>query len=217
MSGEIAKVGTALATDPGAEEAARAEEVRAWLVQLRGGAPFLSSADGKLLADWLDARVPVPTILHAIECVAERRRAKRTRTPFTLQSCRATVEKLAKHGMGWRVPTDLAGALAPPDPDVLVQEALAELAALPEGDAEARARHACAVLRRFHERVWDGLGDERDRLIAEAAEDLAPLRALMSEGEFTRACEEHARDRVRARYPTLSATRVWEEFGLGLA
>ncbi len=197
-------------------DAARAEEVRAWLVQLRGGAPFLSAADGKVLADWLDAGVPVPTILRALEQVAARRRAKRTRAPFSLQGCRAAVEKLAKAGGGWRVPSDLVAALAPDAPDALAAAALAELGAL-DGDAETRARAACAILRRFHERVWEGLGEERVALLSAAAEELGPLRDALGEEGFRRACEEHARDRVRARYPTLSATRVWEEFGLGLA
>jgi hypothetical protein len=209
-------VNEAVATAADDDIVARAEEVRAWLVQLRGGAPFLSSADGKLLADWLDAGVPVPTILRGLEQVAERRRAKRTRTPFTLTSCRAVVERLAKNHLAWRVPTDLSAALAPAAPDALASAALTELAAL-QGDAETRARRACAVLRRFHDTVWDALGDERAAVLAAAAEDLGPLAEVLGEEGFRRACEEHARDRVRARYPTLSATRVWEEFGLGVA
>ena len=203
-----------------AQVAACAEEVRAWLVQLRGGAPFLSAADGKLLADWLDARIPVLTILHGIEVVAERRRAKRTRTPFTLVSCRGTVEKLSKRAQAWRVPTDLRGALAPAPAgsgaDPRVDAVLGQLAAL-DGEAPERARQACALLRAFHADVWDSLGDEQAALLTEAEADLADLGALLGEAACARACEEHARDRVRARYPTLSATRVWEEFGLGIA
>lgn len=199
-----------------AEDAARAEEVRAWLVQLRGGAPFLSAADGKLLVDWLDAKIPVPTILHGIELVAERRRARRTRTPFSLSSCRATIEKLARVGGGWRSPADLVLALSPAEPNALVAQALLELSVITGDDPEARARSACAVLRRFHARAWEGLGEERATLLAEAAEDLVTLQTLLGHDGFERACEEHARDRVRARYPTLSATRVWEEFGLGM-
>lgn len=198
------------------EDAARAEEVRAWLVQHRGGAPFLSPLDGRLLVEWLVARVPVPTILRGIELVAERRREKRTRAPFTLQACKATVERLVKHGGGWRIPTDLAAALAPDTTDAAVERALAELRALPEVVLEERARHALAILRRFHEDVWAGLGEERAALLAEAADELMPLRDALGSDGFARACEEHARDRVRARYPTLSARRVWEEFGLGV-
>lgn len=202
--------------EPGPEDAA--EEVRAWLVQLRGGAPFLSSADGELLSTWLEAGVPVVTILRGLEAVGERRRAKRTRTPFTLRSCKATVERLAGRKSAWRVPVDLAAALAPEvvapvDP---VAALLAELRAL-EGSAEARADRACVLLRQFHQQVWDGLGDERNALITAAEEELAPLREALGAEAFRRACEEHARDRVRTRYPTLTVARVWEEFGLGLA
>ena len=99
--------------------------------------------------------------------------------------------------------------------DARVVEVLAELAAL-EGGAPERARRACGILRQFHARVWEGLGDEQKTLMAEAGEDLAELRDLLGQEGFLRACEEHARDRVRARYPTLSATRVWEEFGFGM-
>ena len=197
--------------------AAAAEEVRAWLVHHRGGAPFLSSADGVQLAAWLDGGVPVTTILLAIDRVAARRVAKRVRTPFTLRSCVATVRKLQGAQKSWRVPKDLGAALAPAAPDDLARAALDELAALAEPDLEQRARAACAVLRRFHERVWDALGDERAALLAAAAEELAPLRDALGASEYGRACEELARDRVRARYPSLSAARVWEEFGLGLA
>ena len=55
----------------------KAEEVRAYLVQIRGGAPFLSGADGQVLIRWLDDEIPVPAILSAIDSVCERRRAKR--------------------------------------------------------------------------------------------------------------------------------------------
>jgi hypothetical protein len=200
------------------ENAARAEEVRAWLVLLRGGAPFLSSADGRLLATWLDAGVPVPTILHGIERVAERRRARRTRTPFTLVSCRGVVEKIAHQGSSWRVPADLAAALVPAGGagDAAVDAALAELAAAEGADPAARAELACGVLRRFHAQVWASLGPERDVLLAAAADEIADLRGALPEDAWHRACEEIARDRVRARYPSLSATRVWEEFGLGM-
>jgi hypothetical protein len=203
--------------EPATARALAAEEVRAWLVHHRGGAPFLSAADGALLATWLEAGVPVTTLLRAIERVAARRVAKRTRTPFTLRSCEATVRKLQGEQVSWRIPRDIVAALAPEAPDELARAALDELRALPEGDPEARTRAACVVLRRFQERVWESLSAERPALLAAAAEELAPLRDALGSAEFGRACEELARDRVRARYPSLSAARVWEEFGLGLA
>ena len=59
--------------------------------------------------------------------------------------------------------------------------------------------------------------DERVALLAEAEAELEPLRGELGEEALLSAREEIAQDRVRARYPSLSATRVWEEFGLGVA
>lgn len=207
------------------ELAERAEEVRAWLVQLRGGAPFLSSADGALLAGWLEAGLPVPAILRGIEATAERRRAKRVRAPFSLKSCKAEVERAARHApRAPRPPApDLGGVLLP---DVvgldeaeraLAAETRAALAALAESDPEARARAACALVRAFHEALWALHAPRHDALRAEAAEELADLKDAVGEAGFDALCEEWARERVRGRVPSLTATRVWEECGLGLA
>ncbi len=48
-----------------------AEIVRAYLVELRGGAPFLSSRDGRLLLVWMDSDVPVALICQALEELSE--------------------------------------------------------------------------------------------------------------------------------------------------
>ena len=54
--------------------AAMAEEVRAYVVAARGGAPFLSAADGRLLVRWLESGISVARILAAVDEVAEKRR-----------------------------------------------------------------------------------------------------------------------------------------------
>ena len=56
--------------------AAMAEEVRAYVVATRGGAPFLSAADGRLLVGWLESGISVARILAAVDEVAEKRRKK---------------------------------------------------------------------------------------------------------------------------------------------
>ena len=56
-----------------------AAQIVAHLVSLRGGAPFLSSSDARLLMSWLNQGVPVPLLLHALEEAAESRRKKRLR------------------------------------------------------------------------------------------------------------------------------------------
>ena len=47
--------------------AEEAEEVRAYLVNLRGGAPFLSGADSQLLDGWLTDGVPVAVIMASMD------------------------------------------------------------------------------------------------------------------------------------------------------
>ena len=70
----------------------KAEEVRAYLVAVRGGAPFLSAADGRLLLEWLEQGFSVARILAGVDDVAEKRRKKMTRGRLTLSACRRTVE-----------------------------------------------------------------------------------------------------------------------------
>ena len=53
----------------------KAEEVRAYLVAIRGGAPFLSAADGRLLVRWLEQGISVARILAAVDETAEKRNA----------------------------------------------------------------------------------------------------------------------------------------------
>ena len=193
---------------PDPDEEARAEEVRAALVALRGGAPFLSSADGQLLASWLEAGVQVSAILRGLDATAARRSARRTRSPFTLRSARSAVEAARRGGRGERSHPASGGE------DADATAARLALTALAEADPERRARAACTIVREFHERAWAGA--DRGALLAEAAEELAELRDVVGEGDFSRLCEEWARDRVRRRYPSLSITRVLEELGIGV-
>ena len=71
-----------------------AEEVRAHLVTLRGRALFLSPLDGRLLLEWLEAGVTVPFILKTLEEAAEKRRAKRLKSPLKLSSIKGRVSKV---------------------------------------------------------------------------------------------------------------------------
>ena len=193
----------------------RAEEVRAWLVARRGGAIFLSPADARLLAEWLAEGVAVTAILRAIDRIADRRLARRTRGALKLVHCKAEVRRQVKAVLG-PPPADLAARLDGGDPDPRVRETLTAIAALDDPDPEGRARAACGIVRRFHESIWDGLGEGRAAILADAARELEDLKDLLSEAEFLAAIEERAREGVRKRYPKLSATRIWEEFGVGM-
>ena len=76
------------------EHLENAEHVRSYLISLRGGAPFLSGADGRLLVQWLDDQIPVPVILSALDRVSLRRRAKRVRTRLSLNVCKGELKKM---------------------------------------------------------------------------------------------------------------------------
>ena len=75
------------------EKQAAAEQVRAHLVMVRGGAPFLSPIDSRLLVEWLDASIPVDVILTAIEIVAARRSKNRIQRPLSLNAVKSVVRK----------------------------------------------------------------------------------------------------------------------------
>lgn len=202
--------------------AAQAEEVRAWFVELRGGAPFLSSKDGRLLIQWLEADLPVSAIFLAIEKVAARRQARRTRTPFHLDDCEATLKKLVKERTSQpRATPDLARAMASPPVDLseaealLLGQTLTQLSNIPEGPAEDRARAACRIVQGFHSALWELYRPQHPQMIEAAAKALEDLAALLGNG-LARAAEERAKEQLRQRYPALSATRIWEEFGFGL-
>jgi hypothetical protein len=204
-----------LVVPPDPDLAASAEEVRAFLVEVRGGAPFLSSTDGKALHAWLTAGIPVTTVLRGIEATAARRKAKRTRTPFTLVSCRKAIESAAQ-GAPVAVPAPATESVDFPGEAELVAETTRLLADVQLPDPEARARARCAIAREFHRRLWDGLGDARAALLAEAAAALDDLAGTLEDRVFDSLCEEWAREELRRRYPRFSPTRIWEECALGV-
>lgn len=183
-------------------------------MSLRGGAPFLSGVDSRLLLRWLDNEVPVPVILHALEQAAERRRSRRVRTPLSLRNAEGVVKKLLSAKVE-RPPALAAptGSLAPLVESLRASELPAErqvaedLAAL-QGEGEDLVEAALAVSRAFFERRW--AEGPRERWMAGAQEELAELEDSMKGGAFQRMVEEVARDRMRQEHPQLSATRIWD-------
>ena len=73
-----------------------AESIREYLVSVRGGAPFLSSTDGQILVEWLDASISPAIICTVIDKVALRRRKKRVKSRLTLNVCRGELNKMFK-------------------------------------------------------------------------------------------------------------------------
>src|SRR5690606_23823677 len=76
------------------------------LVRLRGGAPFLSSADASALVGWLDDGIPVARILRALDEAAARRRAQRVRAPLQLRHAKRWLGRPAKAVPPPREPDD---------------------------------------------------------------------------------------------------------------
>jgi hypothetical protein len=191
-----------------------AEEVRAHLVAIRGGAPFLSPSDAWQLVAWLESGVRVGDLVLAVERAAEARRRKRARTPLTLG---AVKRHLGRPSYARDVPRSKPGepplaALARalrgnPDPDGAGARLAASLADVrPEESGE---REALAAIRTFVETRWDGLGDaRRDALRARACDELGDLLRLVDEADGHALVEETARDLFRQGYPLLAAASV---------
>lgn len=185
------------AAESGADALAdAAEEVRAWLVTARGGAPFLSGADGRLLVSWLEAGVSVADLLRAIDETARHRRAKRARSPFTLRS----VERVLVRG-GGRGPARAAPRAAVDDgipwPSCAAVET--ELATMSAEDAVGRL----ARVRRFFDEAWQQLSPVHPTLLADGLTELGEFADALDEDTRIRLCEEFARERLRSHYPSL--------------
>ncbi len=202
-----------------------AESIRAYLVEIRGGAPFLSAADGRLLIRWLEDQIPAAAIMAAIDHVAERRRKRRgggkpARGRLTLVSCRRQVEKreTANSDKPSLNAIDLSEwcsdlrAMDVPNPLQIPRETLVNTVQTiaTTGDLDAVAKAATQACREFHAAAWQAAQSEVDALRAKATDELASLRNILDQAAFTQAVEAVARDHVRARYPLVSAKAVWD-------
>ena len=196
------------------QKQAAAEQVRAHLVMVRGGAPFLSPIDSRLLVEWLDASVPVDVILTAIEVVAARRTKNRIRSPLSLNSVKSVVRK---------------GVKKPPKPaqSAALSRLIARLGASKEDafgpvldalsglDGNGVAgfellQEVLQIARAFHERVWEESDQEALKALAE--EELTGLKEMLSAERYKSAVEEVARDNLRKRYKLLSASHLSQAF-----
>jgi hypothetical protein len=191
-----------------------AEEVRAHLVAVRGGAPFLSPADARLLVSWLDAGVPVVDVLRAIERAAEARRKARSRLPLTLTRVKVHLGKPhpAKHVA--RATEDHGhplAVIAAQLRDRGAEDLAGALLALPTEDPDALVRAALAHARAWMLRAWEALPpDRRDAMLDEARETLRSLQLGHTATELETMAEEVARDELRHSWPMLDASTLWD-------
>ena len=206
-----------------------AEEVRAHLVAVRGGAPFLSPADALLLVNWLDAEVPVSRILASIERAAEARRKNRSRLPFTLGQVKRYLKKV-KVGLPAAPAVCAHDTPAPPlsetqHPFSPLLSALRAripshraldrlettlLALNPNSEPEHLIRSALDAARAFLIVQWDELPDaQRQEALRDAEERAEDLAAYMDEASFAQVVEEYARSSFRSEFPELTTQSLW--------
>lgn len=133
-----------------------------------------------------------------------RRMMGRARPRPTTSPQRGGLGRLATQIRGLEIASHLSAIR-----DQLVRDLL-EIDGNEQPDLEECARNAIAACRRFHESVWDAIAVQRQALLADAAEELEPLRTLLRGSAWDAAVEEVARDRVRARFPLISAQIVWD-------
>ena len=201
----------------------KAEEVRAYLVQIRGGAPFLSGADSQILIHWLDENVPVPAILSAIDAVSERRRTKRVRTRLSLKVCNGNLRKI----LGKTTKKNSKPPIKNPICDLAnqieqmeVAKKLAEkkkdliekLLVLNNHDCRTEDNISLVMQagRAFHAEAWNLAEPEQEQLQIESEQELSALRAILPSTKWQEAVEEVMRDKVRMRYPLISAQKIWD-------
>lgn len=183
-----------------------AEQIRAHLCHLRGGAPFLSPQDAVTLVGWLDAGVPTADVLVAMERAADARRKSRSRFPLTLGQVKRHLGRPPAPPT-LRTPGPGEPALGPLLDGVAAPDLRAALEAV-GGDPGDEVR-ALAAIRGFLEAGWAALPEvERAGLLAAAREELGDLVHLVDEETTAALAEEAARDRFRQRWPRLSAAAV---------
>ncbi len=214
---------THLASPP-TDAAAAAAQVAAHLVMVRGGAPFLSGADARLLTEWIDEELPVAGILACIDAVVERRRKRPATSRLTLSACKAEVKKLRQRlgaastgarppapppGGGWAA---LAAAVAEsPAPDGPKNALVATILDHERSGTAPDAALALAAVRAFELAVWEA--SDQDALRAAATAELGAVLAVVRPRQRAELVEQGARDLLRRRWPALSAAKICDLLG----
>ncbi len=196
-----------------------AEEVRAHLCALRGGAPFLSPSDALLLVGWFERGVAVGDILRALERARELRRIHRSRYPLNLNHARRHLGRPTRGAFARERPargsepvfTPVVRAMRSVPGRGPARRQLEHALVAIDLDGEPAVRQALVYIREFFDVAWIDMGEEgRARLRARARAELGDLLSLVDEGTAAALIEETARDLLRQTYPTLSAASLWE-------
>lgn len=201
---------------------------------VRGGAPFLSGADARLLGDWLDEELPVAGILACIDAVSQRRRGKPSRSRLSLSACKGEVKKLRTRLAQLKAGADPGPPGAAPAPEAPLTAGwsrwLAEVEALdlpaPSGPTLCRrlrseaqldqppleaAAAALALVRTALAEIWEV--SDHVALQDQAAAELAPILAVVPPRRRAELVEQGARDQLLRRWPPLAAPHVCRVLG----
>ncbi len=200
-----------------------AETISEYLITLRGGAPFLSGADCRLLIQWLDDDIPAPAILSALERVALRRRAKRVRTRLSLNATKGELRKLlgkkkqrpkqkSSEHIFAPLQQRILNSLNNADPFYSLQKSIAQqfLEIDPTTHDKIKAEQAISLISSFHQTVWEESGEERSLLLEKAEEEISEMSSMIPANRWNELVEEIARDQLRSRFPLFSAQMVWD-------
>ena len=199
----------------------KAEEVRAYVVAVRGGAPFLSAADGRLLVQWLERGISVGRILAAIDEVAEKRRKKRTRRRLTLTACKRSIERPSAPTVSAAAPRaatdvtlrafaeELAGMEVDPHMTGERDKLVARIGAL-KGSPERVTTDAIAACRAFQEAAWLAAQPTLLEIRSQATAELQALANILKPDQLEACIDEVTRDIVKRRTPLVSAKAVWD-------
>ena len=199
----------------------KAEEVRAYVVAVRGGAPFLSAADGRLLVQWLERGISVGRILAAIDEVAEKRRKKRTRRRLTLTACKRSIERPSAPTVSAAAPRaatdvtlrafaeELAGMEVDPHMTGERDKLVARIGAL-KGSPERVTTDAIAACRAFQEAAWLAAQPTLLEIRSQATAELQALANILKPDQLEACIDEVTRDIVKRRTPLVSAKTVWD-------
>ncbi len=199
-----------------------AEEVRAHLCTLRGGAPFLSPSDALLLVGWFERGVPVGDILRALERAREVRRTHRSRYPLNLNHARRHLGRPTRGAFARERPARGNEPVFAPVVRAMrsvpgrgpARRQLEHALSAIDADGQLAVRQALAYIREFFDATWLDMGEQgRSRLRDRARIELGDLLSLVDEGTAAALIEEPSRDLLRQTYPALSAASLWELVG----
>ena len=165
----------------------------------------------------------------AIDRVAQKRRAKRTRSRMSLNNCRGELNKILKKKA--RPPKQLKDIVSVglnglasrieklEMPPILEQHRVTLVANLlsistQEDSVEKLAEKGTVACRIFHEEAWKCHSDQEETLRSQAEKELASLQKLLGSQHWREMVEEVMRDKVRAQYPLISAQSIWNALNL---